>query len=116
MRLDRFEFGSIQIDGATYQNDVIIDRGAVSKRKKKVSKPFRAKYGHTPLSVEEKIPWKCRTLVIGTGAEGALPVMPEVKREAERRGVDLVVLPTKNAIDLLNRKAKKANAILHVTC
>ena len=116
MRLNGFEFGSIQIDGATYENDVIIDRGEISKRKKKASKPFRDKYGHTPLSVEEKIPWNCRTLVIGTGAEGALPVMPEVKREAERRGVDLVVLPTGKAIDVLNKKAKKANAILHVTC
>ena len=116
MRLDRFEFGSIQIDGATYENDVIIDRGEVLKRKKKASKPFRDRYGHTPLSVEEKIPWNCRTLVIGTGAEGALPVMPEVKREAERRGVDLVVVPTKKAIDLLNVKAKKTNAVLHVTC
>ena len=116
MRLDRFEFGSIQIDGTVYENDVIIDRGGVSKRKKKASKPFRDKYGHTPLSVDEKIPWNCRTLVIGTGAEGALPVMPEVKREAERRGVDLVVLPTEQAIGLLNKKSKKANAILHVTC
>jgi hypothetical protein len=116
MQLDGFEFGSIQIDGTTYQNDLIIDRGKVSKRKKKASKPFRDQYGHTPLSVEEKIPWKCRTLVIGTGAEGALPVMPEVKREAERRGVDLVVAPTEKAIDLLNGKAKKTNAILHVTC
>lgn len=116
MRLDRFEFGSIRIDGETYANDVIIDRGEVSKRKKKPSKPFRDQYGHTPLSVEEKIPWNCRMLVIGTGAEGALPVMPEVEREAERRGVKLVVLPTEQAVDLLNGKAKKANGILHVTC
>ena len=116
MRLDRFEFGSIRIDGETYANDVIIDRGEVSKRKKKASKPFRDRYGHTPLSVEEKIPWNCRMLVIGTGAEGALPVMPEVEREAGRRGVELLVLPTEQAVDLLNGKAKKANAILHVTC
>jgi hypothetical protein len=38
-------------------------------------------FGHTPLSTEEKIPWKCRRLVIGTEA-GALPVMTDVKREA----------------------------------
>ena len=116
MRLDRFEFGSIRIDGEIYENDVVIDRGQVQKRKKKASKPFRDQFGHTPLSVEEKIPWKCQTLVIGTGAEGALPVMPEVEREAERRGVDLIVLPTPKAIAVLNGKAKKANAVLHVTC
>src|SRR2546427_11247961 len=38
----------------------------------------------TPVSTEEKLPWKCRRLVIGTGT-GALPVMQEVKREAKDR-------------------------------
>ncbi len=116
MRLDHFRFGSIRVDGVTYENDVLIDRGEVRKRKKKPSKAFRDQFGHTPLSAEERIPWKCRTLVIGTGAEGALPVMPEVVGEAERRHVDLVIVPTPQAIDLLNRKHSSANAILHVTC
>lgn len=116
MRLDRFSFGSIRIDGVTYEYDVVIDGDEVHKRKKKASKPFRDRYGHTPLSIEEQIPWDCRTLVIGTGAEGALPVMPEVRSEAERRGVELVVVPTEKAIGLLKRRVKQANAILHVTC
>jgi hypothetical protein len=116
VQVDRFRFGSIRVDGVTYENDVVIDRGRVEKRKKKASKAFREQFGHTPLSVEEKIPWKCETLVVGTGAEGALPVMPEVQREAERRQVELVVAPTKQAIDRLNRKTGKTNAILHVTC
>jgi len=29
---------------------------------------FREQFGHTPLSIEEDIPWKCSQLVIGTGA------------------------------------------------
>jgi hypothetical protein len=32
--------------------------------------------------------------VIGTGMNGALPVMDEVKKEAERRNVELIILPT----------------------
>jgi hypothetical protein len=116
MRLDQFRFGSIRVDGVTYENDLVIDRGQVRKRKKKASRAFRDQFGHTPLSVEETIPWKCRTLVVGTGAEGALPVMPEVIGEAERRHVDLVIVPTAKAIDLLSAKRSDANAILHVTC
>ena len=42
--------------------------------------------------------------------------MPEVKREATRRQVELVTVPTEKAIDLLNRDGKRVNAILHVTC
>jgi len=67
------------------------------------------------VSIEEKIPWKCHRLVIGTGVYGRLPVMQEVKREAERRRVDLVIVPTREAIRLME-KDSAANAILHVTC
>jgi hypothetical protein len=116
MRLDHFRFGSIRVDGVTYENDLLIDRGRVRKRKKKASKAFRDQFGHIPLSLEETIPWKCRTLVVGTGAEGALPVMPEVVDKAERRHVELVIVPTAKAIELLNRKPSSVNAILHVTC
>jgi hypothetical protein len=115
MRFDKFSFGSIQIDGSTYDHDVVIDRGEISKRKKKPSKKFREEFGHTPLSIEEKIPWKCQQLVIGTGAHGNLPVMPEVQREAERRKIKLLALPTLEALKVLEQDPKHTNAILHVT-
>jgi len=40
----------------------------------------------------------------------------EVKREAERRGIRLVILTTAKAIDLLEKEPADTNAILHVTC
>jgi hypothetical protein len=116
MRIEAYSFGSIRIDGATYEKDIVIDRGEVSKRKKKASKPFAEEFGHTPLSVEENIPWKCARLVVGTGQHGALPVMDEVKREAKRRKIELVLLPTPKAIELLNTDPADTNAILHLTC
>lgn len=115
MRFEKFIFGSIRIDGVTYNYDVVIDRGEIRKRKKKPSKKFKDTFGHTPLSVEEKIPWKCHRLVIGTGT-GALPVMKEVEREAERRKIELVILPTNRAIQILKGEPADTNAILHVTC
>jgi len=115
MRFEAFSFGSICIDGVTYEHDVLIDRGQVRKRKKKASKKFCYAFGHTPLSIEEEIPWKCRKLVIGSGS-GALPVMEEVKREAKRRKIKLLILPTTEAIEVLKGNPKETNAILHVTC
>jgi hypothetical protein len=115
MRFEKFSFGSIRIDGTTYDHDVVIDRGEVRKRKKKPSKEFRDAFGHTPVSPNEAIPWKCLRLVIGTGA-GALPVMDEVKQEAKRRKIKLVILPTKDAIEELEKETDATNAILHVTC
>jgi hypothetical protein len=115
MRFESYSFGSIRIDGTTYDHDVVIDRGEVRKREKKPSKKFRDTFGHTPLSIDERIPWQCRRLVIGTGT-GALPVMEEVQREALCREIELVIVPTARAIELLKQEAADTNAILHVTC
>jgi hypothetical protein len=116
MQFEDFSFGSIRIDGVTHEHDVVIDGREIHKRKKKPSKQFRDEFGHTPLSIEEDIPWKCRRLVVGTGAYGRLPVMKEVKREAERRKVELLILPTPRAIHALEQDVEDTNAILHVTC
>ena len=115
-RISHYKFGTIRIDGVTYDRDVLIDRGAVRRRHKKASKEFREAFGHTPLSLREDIPWECERLVVGTGALGALPVMVEVEMEAARRGVQLVTMPTLEAIDYLRREGEQSNAILHLTC
>ena len=116
MRFEHFSFGSIRIDGTTHEHDIVIDRGEVRKRKKKPSKKFRDAFGHTPLSIEEKIPWKCRRLVVGTGANGAMPVMKEVKVEAKHRKIELLILPTYKALEALRGDLDETNAVLHVTC
>lgn len=116
MRFSDYSFGSIRVDDAAYDRDIVVDRGEVRARKKGPSKALRAEYGHTPLSAAEDIPWKCRRLVIGTGASGSLPVLPEVVEEARRREVDLVMVPTADAVQVLNQATKHTNAVLHLTC
>lgn len=116
MRFTEYSFGSVRVDGVTYDHDVVIDRGKIRKRRKAASRQFRDIYGHTPLSTAEDLPWHCRRLVIGTGANGALPVMDEVRREADRRNVDLLVLPTAAAIGELAGTITDTNAVLHLTC
>jgi hypothetical protein len=116
MQFTGYSFGSVRVDGVTYDHDLIIDRGKIRKRKKAASRKIRGAYGHTPLSAGEDIPWRCRRLVIGTGADGALPVMQQVRDEARRRKIDLVILPTVQAIGTLSQTKKDTNAILHLTC
>jgi hypothetical protein len=116
MRFEKYEFGSIKIDDITYEHDVVIDHGEITKRQKKRSKKYRDIFGHTPLSLDEKIPWKCRRLVIGTGMNSALPVMEEVRQEARRREIEILILPTAEAIKKLEAEIESTNAILHLTC
>ena len=110
-------FGEIEIEGERFTDDVVIDRGRVAKRVKKPSKHYRDRYGHTPLSAKESIPWGGKRLIIGTGESGSLPIMPDVWEEAERRGVEIVAVPTEEALHLLGKvDAKHARAVLHITC
>ncbi|PYX54059.1 MAG: hypothetical protein DMG76_23250 [Acidobacteria bacterium] len=102
MRFDKFSFGSIRIDGSTYEHDVIIDRGEIRRRKKN---PARSSESSS-----------ASQLVIGSGAYGRLPVMQKVEREAGGHKIKLLVLPTIDAVEVLKRDPKDTNAILHVTC
>jgi hypothetical protein len=116
MKWGKCRFGSVKIDGQKHRKDVVLDQGKLRKRRKKPSRAFRKQYGHTPLSVLEDIPWECKKLVIGTGMYGRLPVMDEVLIEAQKRGVEVVVCPTPEAVQLLQEAPDQTNAILHVTC
>jgi hypothetical protein len=111
------EFGEIEIERQRYDHDVVIEAGKVRKRKKGPSKRYREQTGHTPLSIEEKIPWGGDQLIVGTGAYGRLPLMPEIEKEASRRGIKLVAVPTEEACRLLSDlKSKDVYAVLHTTC
>ena len=116
MKWGKCRSGRLKVDGKKYTTDVVLDRGELRQRKKKPSRPFRDRFGHTPVSPAEAIPWGCKRLVIGTGMQGRLPVMDEVAAEARRRGVELVTCPTPEAVQLLRENPADTNAILHVTC
>jgi hypothetical protein len=104
----------LKIDGEKYRRDLILDRGEVRRRRKKPSREFRKEFGHTPVSLKEEIPWECKRLVIGTGIYGRLPVMDDVLAEARRRGVEIVVCPTPEAVQMLTDNPSETNAILHL--
>src|SRR2546430_12504288 len=111
------KFGESEVEEKRYTHDVVIDGGNVRKRKKGPSKQFREKFGHTPLSAGEKIPWGGKRLIVGTGAHGALPVMDEVLAEAKRRGIEVIAAPTVEVCNpLVEVKKGQAYAILHCTC
>jgi len=110
-------FGEIVLDDNRYDHDVVVEAGRVCHREKGPSKVYRSRYGHTPLSLAEDIPWSAPPLVVGTGASGQLPIIPEVWEAAQVRGVELIVLPTSQACELLRSVDEgEVYAILHVTC
>ncbi len=116
MHINYTTFGEIEINGICYTHDIVIDDGKILKRNKKNSRALKGRYAHTPLTTTENIPWDCHTLIIGTGMYGSLPVSEDVHRLAEQKQVQLRLLKTGAAAELLARDPAKTNAILHLTC
>jgi len=114
MIVEKISFGEIIIDGKTYTEDIIIEKGKISRRQKVVSRMSKSTYGHTPLTIHENIPWDCNTLIIGTGMNGSLPVANEVFKTAEELSIKIIRKKTKDALDHLGDK--NTNFILHLTC
>ena len=114
MTVNEYRFGHVTIDGTHYDTDLVVEQGTIRRRDKKPSKPWKRQFGHTPLSAAEEIPWSAARLVVGTGAQGMLPIMDEVKQEAARRGVTLEGMPTEEALRYVNEAI--TNLILHLTC
>ena len=121
MEIEKTKFGSITIDGQTYNHDVYINMdGSISKRKKELSRPISR--GHTVLGPEEiklLLSQKPETIVIGKGQFGKLPIPKESRELLESSNV--IVIEDKLPIvmhlinNLLKEKAKIV-AILHITC
>ncbi len=117
MKAELVAFGELEIEGERYHRDVVIEAGRIRKRDKGPSKALPGRFRHTPLSAAEQIPWGGKRLVIGTGARGQLPILPEIGEEAARRGIVIEVLPTAEACRLLDGlDPADVYAILHVTC
>ena len=119
MKIESTEFGSITIEGKTYQFDVVIRlSGEVIKRKKKLSKMY---YGtsHKVSKDEAKFVYEkgCSQLIMGTGQYDNVRLSQEAADFLERKGCKVLAGPTPDAIASYNTsQAKKKIGLFHVTC
>jgi hypothetical protein len=118
MEIERTTFGTITIDGKTYEHDVIIRlSGEVAKRKKKLSKKY---YGtsHVLSKDEAKFVFEngCEQLILGSGQMGNVQLSPEAEAYFAKKGCTVLLQPTPKAIRTFNSSHAKKIGLFHVTC
>ena len=118
MTIDRTAFGSITVDGKIYEHDVIIRlSGDVVKRKKKLSKKY---YGTSHIISEDEAKFVfekgCEQLIIGSGQIGNVTLSPEAHAYFAKKGCEVLLKPTPEAINTFNRSHAKKAGLFHVTC
>src|SRR5262245_13085704 len=103
MKIENATFGTITIDGKTYEHDVLIRLcGEVVKRKKKLSKKY---YGtsHVLSKEEAKFVFErgCNQLIVGSGQMGNVRLSPEAEAYFEKKDCKVLLQPTPDAIQVL---------------
>jgi hypothetical protein len=118
MEIESTTFGTITIDGKTYEHDVVIRlSGDVVKRKKKLSKKY---YGtsHMLSKDEAKFVFEkgCEQLIVGSGQIGNVRLSPEAETYFARKDCKVLLQRTPEAIQVFNRSRAKKIGLFHVTC
>jgi hypothetical protein len=118
MKIDGTVFGAITIDGKTYEHDVVVRlSGEVVKRKKKLSKRL---YGTSHVLSEDEAKFLfekgCDQVVIGSGQMDNVRLSPEAEAYFEKKGCEVLLEPTPEAIQTFNRSRAKRIGLFHVTC
>src|SRR5262249_35959708 len=118
MKIDSTTFGSITIDGRTYEHDVVIRlSGEVLKRKKKLSKKY---YGtsHVLSKEEAKFVFErgCDELIVGSGQMGNVRLSPEAEAYFKKKDCKVLLQLTPDAIQVFNESHAKKIGLFHVIC
>jgi hypothetical protein len=118
MTIEGTTFGEITIDGNTYDHDVVVRlSGNVIKRKKKLSKKF---YGTSHVLSEDEAKFLfekgCDQIIIGSGQMGNVQLSPEAATYFDKKGCEVLLKPTLEAIRLFNRSQAHKIGLFHVTC
>jgi hypothetical protein len=116
--IDGTKFGSITVDGETYDHDIVIRMsGNVKKRKKKLSKQ---QYGssHTVSLAEAEHIYDdgAEQVIVGTGQHGVLKLSDEAEAFFQDHGCSVQAAPTPDAVKAWNKAEGKTIAMFHVTC
>ena len=113
MTIESYRFGSITVNGKTYNSDIIIypDR---------VRDSWWRKSGHSLCleDIEEVLAFKPDLLIVGQGKPGLMSVPPSVRETVRQRGIELAAMPTEKAVRRYNELSgeKRVVAAVHLTC
>lgn len=114
MKIEKYDFGEIVINGKRYLRDLIIFPD-------KIKENWWRKEGHLLCidDLKEVIEYKPEILIIGTGYSGIMKVPEDVIKELEKNNIKVIVKNTKEAVNLFNEyieKNKRVVCALHLTC
>lgn len=111
--IDHYRFGSVRVNGQTYDEDLIVYQGEAASW-------WRAK-GHSVCmdDVKDLLVRGPGVIVFGTGAYGMMRVPDTFRKSLEDRGIEVVSARTSKAVERYNglvEEGRDAAIAMHLTC
>ncbi len=112
-KIESYAFGRIVVDGQAYNADLILlpDR---------ILDGWWRQEGHVlhPADLDAVFDADPDVLIVGQGAYSRMSVADETARAVESAGIELIVLPTREAVERYNAlpAGQRVAAALHLTC
>ena len=111
--IKNYEFGQINIDGSTYQEDVIIFDDHVQSN-------WWRQQGHSLVldDLETVLKEDPDILIVGCGAHGRMSVPESTLRQLDQQGIQVQTHRTAEAVQQYNRIRDERDVVaaLHLTC
>ncbi len=135
--IEEYKFGSITIDGKTYNHDVEVrwtpkdpapKLGAGPTGQAGEVLPWRRKESHVIDldDIKRALEQNPKTIIIGTGLSGIAKVSDRLKQEVESKGIQLIIDRTEQATKTFNiindesqdeeGEQRKVIGFFHLTC
>jgi hypothetical protein len=116
-KIEEFRFGTIVVDGRTYTRDILILPDGTVKLREDVFLNF---VNHIVKQNEiiELLKANPELIVVGTGTDAKVKLSFNVERLIAESKVDLIALPSPQAIERYNQlvdKGKQVAALIHIT-
>jgi len=112
--VENYRFGKIVINGEKYSKDLIVFRDEIRTN-------WWRKEGHSlcleDLTALDDI--KTDILVVGIGSAGIMKVPSDVIQGLSKKGIEVIVLKTQEAVEKYNKLAKQKKQVagaFHLTC
>jgi hypothetical protein len=112
--IESYSFGSMTSTGQSHRNDLkIIDDKIIGN--------WWRREGHALYAqdIDDILYASVETLVVGTGAYGGMKVTEEAAQAIEAQGINLVAVPTKEAVSIFNSlhaQGRRVAGAFHLTC
>ena len=114
--IEQYSFGSIAINGKTYNEDIEV-------RWNNIVLPWWRKESHLVLieDIKRAIKESPETIVIATGETGMMKISEEVQSLIQEKGIKLIIDRTEEAVKVFNIILEKENVskvigLFHLTC